>query len=137
MNRTARPRSRSLILAALLAALVASGLVAAGPVAAVTETDDTVGIVKEGIAPSNAEIAVRLSEATPLADTSTVVVARDDQFADALASGVLQQDHPMLLVPSTGQIPARVAGELDRLAPERVIILGGTVAVGADIEQQL
>ncbi|HUG84283.1 MAG TPA: cell wall-binding repeat-containing protein [Euzebya sp.] len=112
-----------MIVVVVLTAIIGSALLVS-PVAAVTETDDTIGIVKESVAPSNAEIAVRLSEGTPLADTSTVVVARDDQFADALASGVLQHDHPMLLVPSTGPIPERVAGELDRLAPDRVIILG-------------
>lgn len=134
MHTTARRRPRRPLAALLLLALL---LLPAPPAAAVTETEDTIGIVKETVAPSNAEIAVRLSEGTPLADTSTVVVARDDEFADALASGVLQQDFPMLLVPSTGPIPARVLGELQRLTPTRVIILGGTAAVGDDVEQQL
>lgn len=137
MNRMLPTWTRPSLAAVAVAALIATLLALAPPASAVTETDDTVGIIKEGIAPSNAEIAVRLSEGTPLPDTSTVVVARDDQFADALASGVLQHDHPMLLVPSTGPIPERVLGELDRLAPSRVIILGGTVAVGEDVEAQM
>jgi putative cell wall-binding protein len=124
--------------AALLAtAVLLSLVVAVAPAAAVTETEDTIGIVKEGVAPSNAEIAVRLSENTPLPDTSTLLVARDDRFADALASGVLQSSAPLLLVPTTGPIPDRVVGEIQRLGPSEVIILGGDQAVAPDVEQQL
>ncbi|WP_370323701.1 choice-of-anchor L domain-containing protein [Euzebya sp.] len=122
---------------ALLTALAAALALTALPAAAVTETDDTVGIVKEGVAPSNAEIAVRLSEVTELQDATQVVVARDDRFADALASGVLQGESPMLLVPSTGPIPPRVLGELARLAPSDVVILGGDQAVAPDVEAQI
>ncbi|CAN5377231.1 hypothetical protein BH23ACT9_BH23ACT9_24800 [soil metagenome] len=138
MNHTAPPLARPVLTLLLAVALIAGLLLAtAPPASAATETDDTLGIVKENVAPSNAEIAVRLSEGTPLEDTSTVVLARDDRFADALASGVLQSEFPMLLVPSSGPIPARVTGELDRLAPQRVIILGGVAAVGPDVEEQL
>jgi putative cell wall-binding protein len=122
--------------AAALAALLLP-LVVAAPAAAVTETDDTVGIVKEGVAPTNAEIAVRLSEQTPLPDTSTVLIARDDRFADALASGVLQRTSPLLLVPTTGPIPPRVVGEIARLQATRAIVLGGEQAVAPDVVDQL
>lgn len=121
----------------LVFAMVASFLVVGGPASAVTETDDTVGIVKEEVAPTNAEIAVRLSEATPLQDVQTVVIGRDDRFADALASGVMQDEWPLLLVPSGGPVPPRVVGELERLSPERVLILGGNLAVSDDVESEL
>ncbi|MGI9015834.1 MAG: choice-of-anchor L domain-containing protein [Euzebya sp.] len=117
--------------------LLASLLVAVPPAMAVTETDDTIGIVKEGVTPSNAEIAVRLSENTPLPDTSRVIVARDDRFADALASGVLQDTSPLLLVPTTGPIPVRVADEIRRLGSSEAVILGGEQAVAPDVEEQL
>lgn len=105
---------------------------------AFTELSDTVSIVKESVAPSNAEIAARLSEATVLPGlVDTVLIGRDDVFADSLASGVLQGESPLLLVPSTGPIPARVRDELIRIGAERAVILGGSGAVSAETEQEL
>lgn len=67
--------------------------------------DDTVFIVKDDdTTPSNSDIALALSAETPYAGGS-VIVSCDDQFADALASGVLQSDAPLLLVPTGGPIP--------------------------------
>lgn len=57
----------------------------------------------------------------------TVYVARGDGFADALAAGSL--DAPVLLVPSSGPVPAEVLAEAQRLAPSEVIALGGEPAV--------
>ena len=62
------------------------------------DADDTVFIEKDDEALSNADVAVRLSETTPFQDVERVVVARDDDFADALASGVMQAAAPLLLV---------------------------------------
>lgn len=123
---------RAMVLATMLALL---GAILAVPV--VAQPADTVGIVKEAEDPSNAEIAVRLSEETALPDTSTVVIGRDDEFADSLASGVLQATAPLLLVPRSGPIPERVRDELQRLGPDRTVLLGGEAAVGADVAAEL
>ncbi|MEO2104824.1 MAG: hypothetical protein ABGZ36_04200, partial [Actinomycetota bacterium] len=85
---------------------------------------DTIAIVKTEETPPNVEIAIALSEATPLPDVRTIVVGRNDEFADSLASGVLQADKPLLLVPGEGAVPEDLRAEIQRLGPERAILLG-------------
>lgn len=128
------PLAAAVTLLGLLAALVT----AAPPGRAQsTTTSDALLVVKSEETPSNVELAVRLSEATPLPDTSTVVMGRSDVFADSLASGVLQSRSPLLLIPPQGPVPDRVLAELQRLGADRVILLGGTSAIGEVVEQQL
>lgn len=62
-------------------------------------------------------------------------LARADRFADALAAGTLS-DGPVLLVPSSGELPGVVAEEIARLAPDEVVALGGAAAVGDDVLAQ-
>lgn len=57
--------------------------------------------------------------ATALPGSVAVLIARDDQFADAPASGVLQGRAPLLLVPQAGPVPDAVAERLAELAPAR------------------
>jgi uncharacterized lipoprotein YddW (UPF0748 family)/putative cell wall-binding protein len=72
-------------------------------------------------------------------EVDTVVLARGDVqggFADALAGAVLARhvDGPVLLTaPDT--LPTETAAELDRLAPRRVVILGGTEAISPAVER--
>ena len=130
-------RARRLPAAVAAVPLVVVALIAP-PAGAVTEVSDTLSVIKETIAPSNAEIAARLTEATVLPGAvETVLIGRDDVFADSLASGVLQEEAPLLLVPPGGPVPARVRDELVRIAPQRAVILGGAAAVSAEVEQQL
>ncbi|HUG84539.1 MAG TPA: cell wall-binding repeat-containing protein, partial [Euzebya sp.] len=63
--------------------------------------------------------------------------SRDDNFADALASGLLQREAPLLLVPSQGPVPDRILAEIQRLGAGRATILGGTGAVSAAVADQL
>lgn len=73
------------------------------------------------------ETAVAISgRAWPSA--GTVYLARADVFADAVAAGALTAG-PVLLVPQCGELPSAVAGELDRLRPDRVVALGSEAAV--------
>lgn len=44
---------------------------------------------------------------------------------------------PVLLVPSSAGLPAGVRTQLQRLAPERVVIVGGTKAVTSDTESEI
>lgn len=63
-----------------------------------------------------------------------VFVAAEGGFADGLAGGALAAMRgPLLLVPGEGPLPAGVAGELERLAPQQITVLGGTAAVAADV----
>ncbi|HUG84942.1 MAG TPA: cell wall-binding repeat-containing protein, partial [Euzebya sp.] len=110
-------RSRRGMLAVL--ALLMSLLVLPGT-PAMAQTGDNVSIIKDSEAPSNAEIAARLSEETDFAGAvDRVVISRDDNFADALASGLLQREAPLLLVPSQGPVPDRILAEIQRLGAGR------------------
>lgn len=68
----------------------------------------------------------------------TVVIARGDQYADALTAAPLadQEDAPVLLTRS-GSLPSTVAEEIERLGASKAIVLGGSLAVSADVEGQL
>jgi len=57
-----------------------------------------------------------------------VYLARADVFADAVAGGTLTGG-PILLVPTCGTVPGAVAAEIERLASDRVLALGGPAAV--------
>jgi putative cell wall-binding protein len=75
--------------------------------------------------------AVAISQhAFPSAFSSggSVYLARMDVFADAVAAGTLT-DGPVLLVPSCAPVPPEVKDEVARLAPARVVALGGAGAV--------
>ena len=62
--------------------------------------------------------------------TDAVYLASGESFADALAGGAVAgaRDGPVLLTARTC-VPARVRTEIDRLAPSRLVVLGGTAAV--------
>ncbi len=72
---------------------------------------------------------------------SDVIIARGDDaggYADALAGTILAAhlDAPILLTWSD-ELPEPTAAELRRLAPERITVLGGTLAVSSSVEDQL
>ena len=85
---------------------------APGVVATARDVSDSLSVLKEEGSPCNAEIAVRLSEVTPPAGVTTVLIGRDDDVADSVASGVLQAHSPLLLVPRAGPVPQGVPNEL-------------------------
>jgi putative cell wall-binding protein len=69
----------------------------------------------------------------------TVLLARDDDPADALASGGLQGGlhvSPLLLTPSN-RLDDEVARELARLNAERVLVLGGPQAIAEPVLEGL
>lgn len=86
---------------------------------------------------SDSDSSVLVSLRLPGGSAAGVVVARSDQFADALAGGPLAAAHngSVLLVPQSG-VPENVMAEAQRvLAPGgRVILLGGTGALSPAIE---
>lgn len=124
-------------------AVVATGLLALPAGAGTGAPDipdpaDTLSVVKGDSTPSNVDLAVLLSQATPQqVPVQRVLVGRDDAFADALASGALQGDAPLLLVPPRGPIPEAVDAELDRLQPREALVLGGTAAVDPVVVENL
>lgn len=74
-----------------------------------------------------------------LATADTVVIARADLFPDALAGTFLAglEGAPILLVSSSGPIEPHTQEALETIAPDNVILLGGTAAIGADVEDAL
>ncbi|WP_370327779.1 cell wall-binding repeat-containing protein [Euzebya sp.] len=120
---------------ALTAVVALVALVAALPASA--QPSDTISIVKEGEEGlSNAEIAARLSEST-FQSADRVVIGRDDEFADAMTSGLLQADSPLLLVPRGGPVPQRVLDQLQLLDPAEVLLLGGVDAIAETVAEEL
>lgn len=72
------------------------------------------------------------------APVESVIVASGSDYPDALAGGTFAAGlGPLLLVPSTGTVPAAVKAEIQRLKPTFVYILGGKGAVSTEIEAQL
>jgi 5'-nucleotidase / UDP-sugar diphosphatase len=68
----------------------------------------------------------------------TVVIARGDEFADALAGAPLayKEDAPILLT-KTSKLDSKVKDEIKRLGAKNAIILGGTGAVSSYVKYQL
>lgn len=100
-------------------------------------------------APVVAEKVVRLAGADRYATAAEIArqfpaglpvlyVASGQNFPDALAGAALAatRDAPVVLVRS-GDIPSPTAQALGELAPERIVILGGTASVSAGVETQL
>jgi len=77
---------------------------------------------------SRIETAVAISAHAFPDGAEVVYLARADDPADAVAGGSLT-DGPILLVPSCGDLPQVVRAEIERLAPDRVVALGGPAAV--------
>lgn len=65
-------------------------------------------------------------------------VASGQTYPDALAGGAVAgaQDSSVLLV-KPGAIPAAVRTELQRLRPDRIVVLGGTASVSSRVETDL
>lgn len=81
--------------------------------------------------------AVALSQATrPAADV--VVIARADDFPDALAGGPLAGalDAPLLLTDAAG-LSAESLAEIQRLGAAQAVLLGGTAALGEQVATDL
>lgn len=76
------------------------------------------------------EVSANISSANLPDGTGTVFVANGLAAADALAAGPVaaMSEGPIVLVKKDG-IPTTVADEIERLAPTRIVILGGTGSV--------
>ncbi|AXH95824.1 hypothetical protein DV701_06495 [Ornithinimicrobium avium] len=70
--------------------------------------------------------------------SDVVLVASGRKFPDALTGAAYAGavDAPVLLT-RPDELPAGLLAELDRLAPSRVVVLGGTTAVSSEVQQAL
>lgn len=82
--------------------------------------------------------AAIVSQRTFAPGVPVVYVATGATYPDALTGGAAAARHggPVLLV-TPGSIPASTRAELMRLAPQRIVVLGGTQAISATIVSQL
>lgn len=82
--------------------------------------------------------AVAVSQQAFPSGAPTVFLASGLDYPDALSAAPLAAalGGPLLLTPST-TLPPAVAGELQRLDPAEVVIVGGPAIVSAQVEQQI
>ncbi|GAA1446694.1 cell wall-binding repeat-containing protein [Leifsonia poae] len=83
--------------------------------------------------------SVAVSTATyPQPGVPVAYIASGTKFADALSAGpaAAAQGGPLLLV-APGGLPATIAAELRRLAPKKIVIVGGPAAVSETVAAQL
>jgi putative cell wall-binding protein len=68
--------------------------------------------------------------------SGTVYVATGAVFADGLAGGAVaaSRGYAMVMVPPSGDLYSTVKSSLSYLRPRRIVVLGGSAAVDADIE---
>jgi putative cell wall-binding protein len=79
-----------------------------------------------------------LSGTTPGTPIPTVIMATGEDFPDALAAGPLASRLGMaVLLTQPSTIPAVTQAVLAALAPQQVILMGGTVAVNPLVQDQL
>ena len=82
--------------------------------------------------------AVAVSQATTAAGPRVVYLATGTSYPDGLAGTppAVRDQGPLLLTRTDG-LPSEVAAELRRLAPARIVVLGGTSAVSSAVLSQL
>ena len=74
----------------------------------------------------------------PAGPTPVVFVASGAAFPDALAgAAAAAKEHAPLVITTPTSLPASTQAELDRLKPQKIVILGGTGSVSAAVETQL
>lgn len=88
--------------------------------------------------PDRYQTAVDLSRAAFPGTAPAVVVARGDSFADGLAAGPLAAlvGGPVLLT-SRDTLPASTAGELRRLQPSSIYVVGGSGVIAHGVVEEI
>ncbi len=86
---------------------------------------------------SRYETAARVSQSA-FSSADIVFVGTGEKYPDALTGGsaAVLFDAPMLLTAPTS-LPASTVTEIQRLGPDRIVLLGGTAAVSSAVESQL
>ncbi|NYF09152.1 putative cell wall-binding protein [Leifsonia sp. AK011] len=84
------------------------------------------------------ETAVEISKASYPTGAGVVYIANGNNYPDALSAGPAAafEGGPLLLV-TPDSLPGVVSAELARLAPERIVVVGGLPSVGAAVYDQL
>ena len=84
------------------------------------------------------ETAIEVAKAAYPAGADTVILARDDDFPDALTSAPLAyKEHAPILLTNSQSLSPKVLAEINRLEPRKVILLGSTAAISDQVQNQL
>lgn len=84
------------------------------------------------------ETAIQISQAGFPDGADTVILARAEDFPDALAGVPLAYKyHAPILLTNSSSLADNVLNEIKRLNPQQIILLGGTGAISGGIEQEL
>ncbi|AHF08087.1 S8 family serine peptidase [Desulfitobacterium metallireducens] len=84
------------------------------------------------------ETALQISQVGFPDGADTVLLARAEDFPDALAGAPLAyKKHAPILLTNSTTLPESVLTEIQRLNPQQILLLGGTGAVSAEIETEL
>ena len=108
-----------------------------GPAALDTDgLSDTAAFQPATTADDATDLSVAMAVDSGWTAGQRVLIARNDGFADSLASGAMQADGPLLLTPPDG-LPEDLLAELAARPPSEAVLLGGTAAVSTAVESQL
>lgn len=132
-----RIRAAALAVAAVAGSMVLASSPAVANGTAAPTTGSVVGVERiAGI--DRYETAAMLSEHTYAAPVDVVYIATGESFPDALAGGpaAAARRGPVLLVRQNA-IPVATAGELRRLQPKSIVVLGGSGAVSDAVAGRL
>lgn len=84
------------------------------------------------------ETAIEIAKAAYPDGTDTVILAREDNFPDALTGAPLAyKEHAPILLTDSQSLSAEVLAEIMRLAPKKVILLGSTGVISDQVRSQL
>ena len=110
----------------------------AGPGVAAMSAESVRGGVVRVHGADRYETAARVTQAAFAAEADVVYLAGGEAWPDALAAGAAaaHQRAPVLLTPS-GELSAAALGEIQRLDPAAVVVVGGEAAVSAGVAEAL
>lgn len=97
---------------------------------------DTAAFQRANTADDATDLSVAMAVDSGWTAGQRVLIARNDGFADSLASGAMQAGGPLLLTPPDG-LPEDLVAELAARPPSEAVLLGGTAAVSTAVESQL
>lgn len=103
-----------------------------------TVSQPVTGVVDRQGGSNRYATAIALTQSAFPAGNDTVYLASGEDYPDALAGAAVagKLTAPLLLSP-TNTLPGKVANELLRLAPKRIVLLGGTGALSDALAAQL
>jgi putative cell wall-binding protein len=96
------------------------------------------GVTEEGrlAGPDRFGTAVAASQHAHPGTVPVVYLASGVDFPDALSAGpIVAKQGGSLLLTKPNQLPAEVGAEIQRLQPDRIVLVGGTAALGARVEK--